>query len=500
MVPPATSLTRRRLLKTGVSLASSLGALTIAACTQSSPAVGPSPTSSAGSAKATTTTSESAKPAQTAAPSAGAATVVFWPRSPSESAVVWEKLLPIAKKMFPQLTVKLQAPPSDFDNKLLVAYAGGTAPDSGVAGLSAFRGFIGQKVFKSIQPYVDADSDVKQSLQTNYVPAAIQGYSYKGQLYGAPTVNEAIVLWYNKDVIVAAGLTPPREIDSDPSKWNWNTLIDYAKAVNKGTGEHRERYGIIATSNRGITGISEAWGNFVYAHNGRVMDPDGETWIFNGTNVHDALQFIVDLTAKYDVQPSVGATASAGLLDRTYFQNNQVGMVVQGEYFSRYLWGSGKPSKGFPFQYDIALMPTCPATGKHTNIYHGNGSFMVTQTKQPDATWDWLKVTLTQEAQQIICLTWGTRAADRRTYDQWLKTNAGGGPDGVNYQAIINADTDTYPFPTTPYLLPDALLQPTMTIMYDDVFQSKWDVQKGLDQDAQQTTTLLQKAKQEMSG
>lgn len=473
----------------------------VAACAPASPAAAPSPNPATGSTQATTSgTSGAAQPAQTAATSSGAATIVFWPRSPSESAVVWEKLLPIAKKMFPQLTIKLQAPPSDFDNKLLVAYAGGTAPDSGVAGLSAFRGFIGQKVFKSIQSYVDADTETKQSLQTNYVPAAIQGYSYKGQLYGAPTVNEAIVLWYNKDAVVAAGLTPPRDIDSDPTKWNWNTLVDYAKALNKGTGEHRERYGIIATSNRGITGISEAWGNFVYAHNGRVMDDDGEKWIFNGADVHDAIQFIVDLTHKYDVQPSVGASASAGLLDRTYFQNNQVGMVVQGEYFSRYLWGSGKPSKGFPFQYDIALLPTCPATGKHTNIYHGNGSFMVSQTKQPDATWDWLKVTLTEEAQQTICLTWGTRAADKRTYDQWLKTNAGGGPDGVNYQAIIKADADTSPFPTTPYLLPDALLQPTETIMYDNVFQSKMEVQPGLDQDAQQTTALLQKAKQEMGG
>ncbi len=491
------SITRRRLLGMGACLASGLGALAIVACGQSPSTAQQGSTATTGTANPTAATGGSAKPAQSASPVAAAATIVFWPRSPSEGDVVWKKILPIASKMYPGLTVKLEAPPSNFLEKLNVAYAGGTAPDSGVAGLSAFRALIGQKVFQSIQSYVDADAATKQSLQQNFVPAAIQGYSYKGKLYGAPTVNEAIVVWYNKDAIVAAGLTPPREIDSDPSKWNWNTLVDYAKAVNKGTGPRRERYGIIATSARTITGISEAWGNFVYAHNGRVMDPDGEKWSFNGTDVHDAIQFVVDLTHKYDVQPDVGVSASAGLLDRAYFQNGQVGMVIQGEYFSRYLWGSGKPSKPIPFQYDIAVMPTCPATGKHTNIYHGNACFMCSQTKQADATWEWLKVTLSLDAQQVISQTWGSRAADLRTYDQWLKTNANGGPAGVNYQAVVNADKDTYPFPTTPYLGVDTLLNPTMTIMYDDVFQSKWPVQQGLVVDAKETTALLDKAKQE---
>jgi multiple sugar transport system substrate-binding protein len=488
-------MTRRGFLTVGV-----LGAagVSLAACTGSSAPAAPASSPTSGSAAPTAANGTGAQPAQTAPSSATAAQIIFWPRSPSEGTVVWAKILPIAKKMFPQLTITFQAPPSDFDNKLLVAFAGGTAPDAGVTGLNAFRAFIGKKVFASIQSYVDADSTVKQSLQSDFVPAALQGYSLQGKLYGAPTVNEAIVLWYNKDAIVNAGLTPPREIQDDPAKWNWDTVVNYAKAINKGTGFHRERYGIVATSARGTSGMSEAWGNLVYAHNGRMLDPEGENWVFNGPDVRDALQYVVDLTYKYDVQPEVGASASAGLRDRTFFTNNQVGMVVQGEYFSRYLWGSGKPSNGLPFKYDLAVMPFCPATGKRTNIYHGNACFMVSQTKQPEATWDWLKVTLSQEAQQIICLNWGTRAANSTTYDQWLKTNAGGGPDGVNYQAIIQADKDTAPYPTTPYLTPDAMLVPTVTILYDNVFQNKLPVQQGLDQDAKQTTDLLTKAKQEM--
>jgi hypothetical protein len=77
--------------------------------------------------------------------------------------------------MFPELTASLQAPPEDFAGKFLVAFAGGTAPDGGVTGLSVFRSYIGKKMLKSIQPYVDSDAEVKKMLTEDYVPAAVKG-------------------------------------------------------------------------------------------------------------------------------------------------------------------------------------------------------------------------------------------------------------------------------------------------------------------------------------
>ncbi len=462
------------------------------------PTTGSIPTPVAAQPTTGVATAISAQPAVAVA--GKTAEIIFWPRNPGESSVVWEKIVPLAKKMYPEVTVKLQPPAEDFNNKLLVAYAGGTPPDSGVTGLSTFRAFIGKKVFKSLQDHIDADADVKGWLK-DYVPAAIQGYGYQGKLYAAPTVNESIVLFYNADAIREAGLTPPREIESDPQKWNWDTLVTYAKAINKGTGSRRARYGIIATGNKssdGVFGISETWGNLAYARGGHFLDDDGEKCIFNTPETVEAVQWVTDLTFKHDVQPNVADSASAGVLDRAYFQSGQIGMVIQGEYFRRYLWGSGKPSAGIPFNYDLAMMPFCPATGKRTNIYHGNGSFMVSQTKNPTATWEWLKTIFSKEAQEIITANWGSRGANLTTYDGWLKSNAGGGPPGLNYEAIIKADKDTAPFPTTPYLTPDAMLEPTVRIMYDNVFQNKQPVQAGLDQLVRETNALLEKGKKEL--
>ena len=476
-------LTRRGIIRLAVvsGVATALSGLT--ACGQAAPpAAAPTPTGG-----------PAAKPAAAAKP----VTISFWPRNPSESSVVWEKLIPIQQKLFPNLTVNLEPPAEDYNNKLLVAFAGGTAPDAGVNGLKVFRAFVGRKMLKEIQTYVDGDSEVKSWLP-EYVPAAIKGYSHKGQLYCVPTVNESILVFYDKDAIVKAGLTPPREIEDDPKKWNWDTMVEYGKKLTVGKGFRRERFGIVATAEKNVDGMAESWGNLFYARGGRMLDVDGEKVTFNSPEVKEGVQYITDLIHKYDVHPDVGESSSAGIRDRAFFQNGQAGIVVQGEYFRRYLWGSGKPSAGFKFAYDMAMMPFCPATGKRTNIYHGNGSFMLSQTKNPDATWNWLKVIFTKEAQQIITDNWGSRGGHKGTYEPWLKSNAGGGPEGLNYQAIVKADTDTDPYPTTPYLTQAALLEPVVRIMYDNVFQNKMSVGDGLAQIEKEMTAALDKGKKEL--
>lgn len=479
-MPGQTSITRRELLR--LSTVGAATAAILAACGPGAPS-----------------TATSVPGAAAVQPAAGskAEEITFWPRDPSEQSVVWQNILPIQKQLFPELTVKLEAPAEDLPGKLLVAYAGGTAPDSVVTGLNAFRSMVGKKMLSPIQSYIDADNDVKNRLP-EYVPAAIKGYTYKSQLYAVPTVNESIVFWYNKDAIVQAGLTPPREIEDDPKKWNWDTVVTYAKALNKGTGFRRERFGVVCTGEKGPSAFNEAWGNLLYAGGGRFLDDGGETCTFNSAATRDTLQWIVDLIFKYDVHPDVGESSSAQVRDRAFFQNGQVAMVVQGEYFRRYLWGSGRPSAGIPFNYDLARMPYSPATGKRTNIYHGNGSYLISQSKNPDATWKWLKVILTKEAQQIITDTWGSRGGNAGTYAAWLKSNAGGGPDGLNYNAMISADADAEPYRATPYLTNNAMLEPATRILYDNVFLSTMPVAEGASQIEKETNSLLDKAKKEM--
>ncbi len=422
--------------------------------------------------------------------------LVHWGRNPTEEEVVWKKIVDVAAEMFPDISITLQSPPEQMVEKLLVAFAGGTAPDSAVGGLSSFGGWIGIDMINPIQSFIDADAEV-QGWLPEYVPAALQGYSHEGELYGVPTVNEGIFLWYHKDGLLEAGLTPPAEIEDDPEAWNWDTVVQYAQALNQGEGFRRDRFGIIATSNRGVNGWSESWGNLIYARGGRFLDETGEEFTLDSPETAEALQWVVDLTHKYDVQPNTSEMGSADILDRAMFQNGQLGMVIQGEYFRRYLWGSGKPSEPIPYAYDFALMPFNPVSKQRTNIYHGNGTFMTTQAKAPDKAWEWLKVVFTQQAQQIITDNWGSRGAHRGTYDSFLESNAGGGPDGLNYAAFTKVDEGTAAYPTTPYLTKEAMLEPMWRIVYDNIFPATMTVEEGLAQIRDETVTLLDRGREE---
>ena len=431
-----------------------------------------------------------------AAASAELVEIIHWGRNPTEEEVVWKQLVELSADMNPGLSITLQAPPESMVEKLLVAFAGGTAPDSAVGGLSSFRGWIGIDMINSIQDYVDNDADV-QSWLPEYVPAALAGYSHQGKLYGVPTVNEGIFTWYHKDAIEEAGLTPPAEIQDDPDQWNWNTFLEYAQALNVGEGFRRDRFGAIATSRRGINSISESWGNLMYANGGRLLDEAGEEVLIDSAEAAQAVQFVSDLTYKHDVQPIPSEMSAADIRDRAMFQNGQLGLVVQGEFFRRYLWGTGKPSDGLPFNYDFALMPFNPTTGLRTNIYHGNGSFMTTQTKTPDAAWDWLKVIFSKEAQEIITMNWGSRGAHTGTYAGFLESNAGGGPDGLNYDAFNVVDQGTGAYPSTIYLTKEALMEPVVRLIYDNIFANTMTAEAGLAVIAEEVTALLDRAKEE---
>lgn len=415
--------------------------------------------------------------------------IVFWPRSISDENT-YRAILPLMEQRYPNITVRLEQPGGPLVEKLQVAVVGGTPPDGVTLGLNASTYLIGQGMFASLQRYLSRDKEVA-SLLKEYISVSVNVYTYQNELYAIPVVNESIVFWYNKDALLDAGLTPPAEIENDPQRWNWNTVLEYARKLNRGSGFERARFGFDTLAARGIAGLSEAWGNLVYSNDGRFISPDRTRWMMNTPQVRAAIEWIVDLQFRHDVSPSMEAMQQARVRDRDLFTQGRLAMVVQGEYFRRYLWGSAAPQGGLPFKYDLALLPFAPGKTARAAIYHGNGLFMVKDSKKHDAMWAWLSVMATREAQQIVTDKWGSRGAHRGTYESWLARNADGGPPGLNYAAIIKADSYAQPYPNSPKLAIEQLLEPTVRYMYDFVFTGRMSPAEGLRRIDEETNARL---------
>jgi len=171
-------------------------------------------------------------------------------------------------------------------------------------------------------------------------------------------------------------------------------------------------------------------------------------------------------------------------------------MMVEGEFMRRYLWGKQAPSDGIKFKYDLAKMPFI--NGKRAMAYHCLGAPILKGSAAADATWKWLSVIGSQEAQQMITDNWGSRGADTRTFDSWLKGGGAGAPAGVNVAAITNSDEFGVPIPVSPYIQSAELYEPLTRVMYDLVFQNKLSVADGMAQAQKELTERIDRSMKEL--
>jgi ABC-type glycerol-3-phosphate transport system substrate-binding protein len=267
-----------------------------------------------------------------------------------------------------------------------------------------------------------------------------------------------------------------------------------ARALNRGSGPDRQRYGLMVTGRKTNAAISESWGNVVYANGGRFVNDAGSKWVLNSREGLATMEWIVDLQTRQGVHPEVDYYLAQNVLDRTLFQQGRLGMLIQGEFLSRYLYGNQQPAGGIPFGYDVAQLPFGAGKTKRASVYNGNGLVMIRGTKQPDGVWQWLHVCSSQEAQQQITNLWGSRGAHQGTYETWLKDGGGGGPAGLNYQAIVKTAGYALSYPVSPYLNQADLVNACTTILYEQVFVRQLAPADGLRQMETEINSRLQAA------
>jgi ABC-type glycerol-3-phosphate transport system substrate-binding protein len=418
--------------------------------------------------------------------------IVFWPRNMTDK-TSFEAMAPLMKQQYPNLSVTFDIPTGTLLDKLNIALAADTPPDGIVLGLGEIKHMVNQKAVLSLQDYVKRDKQVENNLKS-FAPATIQTFTFENKLHAIPATNEGIVLWYNKDAFTEARLPFPRDIENDPAKWNWNTVVDMARSLNRGSGTDRQRYGLMVTGRKTNAAISESWGNVVYANDGRFLNDQGTKWTLGSKEGLDTIQWAVDLQTRYGVHPEVDYYLDKNVLDRDLFIQGRLGMLPQGEFLSRYLYGGAKPAGGVPFNYDIAQLPFGVGKKKRAAVYNGQSLVMIRGTKQPEGVWQWLHVTTFKEAQQQITNNWGSRGAHLGTYDTWVKDGGGGGPVGANYQAIIKTADYAISYPVSPYLSQADLVNPCTTVLYEQVFVRKMTPVDGLKQMETEINTRLQNA------
>ena len=413
--------------------------------------------------------------------------VSVWSRGVSDKAV-FDQITPLVEAKYPHLAITSEAV-TGINDKIVVGLAGGDAADLAVVNMPFGVPMIGQNAFLKLQPMLARDKETDAELK-QFAPPALQAYRYRNELYAVPVTSESIVFWYNEDLLRQANLTPPHELENDPAKWNWDVALDYARRLNRGRDQERELFGLYVGG-----GVQASWGNLVHSNGGRILNEDGSKMLLGSGEAADAVQWAVDTIWKHDVGPQP-ATLKAQP-NRTLFAAGRLAMVWDGEFFRRYLFGAQTP-QGVPFKFNVAQIPFAPRTKQRAQVAHALALPILRTSKTPDAAWQYLKVFATPPAQQLITDGWGSRGGHQKTYEPWLKTNAGGGP-AANYAAIVKADAYGVPYPASPFIAANELSEPMDRIM-PQIFEGATAVRPGLQEIEQTTNVKLEPAAKAAKG
>ena len=210
--------------------------------------------------------------------------------------------------------------------RLMTAIAADAPPDVinqdrfSVGGWAAREAFIPLDDFLAAQ---DPD-DPLTVREDEFYRACWMEAAYAGKVYAIPNSTDDRVLFYNKDLLIAAGYVDAAG-EAQPPR-TWAELEEYAVALSKWD----------AAGNLIRVGFIPNYGNswlYIYGwqNDGKFMSADGRTCTLDDPRIAEALQFMTDV---YDavggraVAESFISTFQSGVLDP--FLNGKVAMKING--------------------------------------------------------------------------------------------------------------------------------------------------------------------------
>ena len=199
-----------------------------------------------------------------------------------------------------------------------------------------------------------------------------------GNYYGLPSDAQSQIFAYNKKMFDAAGVAYPTD------DWTWDDMLAAAKKITK------------ADANQwGIQAIDQSIlfkGNFVWAAGGALHTPDFTKSMLADPKTIEAYKWDWDLIYTHKVAPPPGMAGQ-----QNPFMSGQVAMYVDG------VWWLTDFANGIKdFDWDVALMPKHPTTGKRTVTMESDGWWVYKGAKDPDTSFNLLSYMANPDGEKLF--------------------------------------------------------------------------------------------------
>lgn len=257
-------------------------------------------------------------------------------------------------KTYPERTIDLLpivASENDYftKNELLMS-SPRTSPDCVYEDTFILLSDVGAGYIRPIDELVAGWADWEQIAEASR--EAVTGED--GKVYAVPTHTDTRALWFDKDVLTAAGL---------PEDWqptDWNGILDAARTIKQATPDVTPFF-LFSGKAQGEKASMQGFEMLLYGTPSRLYDEDTRRWVIGSQGFLDALTFLrtvfeeeLTLPVSRHLDPNIGETIYTQLMPE-----GKIGILLDGSWISQN-WTEGAPNPWPEWEATtgLARMPT----------------------------------------------------------------------------------------------------------------------------------------------
>lgn len=271
------------------------------------------------------------------------------------------------EKQNPGIKVDLQSTPQGYDDKVFTSHAAGDTAD--VLLFWNTSQFAEGGVLEDLTTYVEKD----KFNMDQYYPIVKKWAVYKDKVWGLPKDFTPRLIFFNKKIFDAAGVSYPKE------GWTFADFKDTVKKLNNGKTGADARYGFVA-----LPGQTYMIQQYIWSNGGQLCSPDGKTasGYIDSSKVVEVVQWYKEL---YNMSVSAGAAEVYANLGQNEFQSGIVGMMDNG------MWPIQSFNADTSLSYGIVTPPVPKAGMKFSPVLHASAWGMFAKSKNKEAAWKVIK-------------------------------------------------------------------------------------------------------------
>ncbi|MDX3005868.1 ABC transporter substrate-binding protein [Kribbella solani] len=276
-----------------------------------------------------------------------------------------DKMIQEWNKDNPKIQVKAQVVKfDDLLTTMTVRQTGGRGADI----VSAYGLWGGQLMKANVVAKVP--DDIAKKIKAEYSPAALGAVTTSDTLLGYPTELNTYVLFYNKKILAAAGITKP------PT--TWAELADAAKKTVKRDAKGNIQVEGLSLIQDGDNKSVHPFLSLLNSAGGKFLGPDGSPQ-FDNDQGKAALKFEADLAAAKATNPSISPTKQ--------FRSGGVAMAIQAGWWIGSLKTQMKDKYGT--DVGVAAIPG-PTPGSKGSLAYGFFMGVNERSKHAAEAWKFL--------------------------------------------------------------------------------------------------------------